>query len=294
MDAVIQYDRTIEDVGNVVILEHVNTRVPDQQLATLFYATGLGLTRDPYLMTGVGNMWINVGRSQFHLPTGKAQVVRGYTALVVPNREALVRRLHGVKEPLAGTRFSFKEHNQFVETTCPWGNRMRCFAPSERFGRMQLGIPYVELEVPRGTADGIARFYRELLHTAADVGEDAEGPFARASVGAGQHLIFRETEKPAPPFDGHHVAIYLSDFSGPYRRLLEKGLITEESDQHQYRFEDIVALDTGKVLFKIEHEVRSMRHPMYARPLVNRNAEQTNRHFAPGHEELSWSLPLDA
>ena len=33
---------------------------------------GLGLTRDPYLMTGVGNMWINVGRSQFHLPTGKA------------------------------------------------------------------------------------------------------------------------------------------------------------------------------------------------------------------------------
>ena len=36
-----------------------------------------------------------------------------------------------------------------------------------------------------------------------------------------------------------------------------------------------------------------MRHPMYARPLVNRNPEQTNRRFAPGHEELSWSLPLD-
>ena len=69
------YDRAAEDIGNVVTLEHVNTRVPDQQLATLFYVTGLGLTRDPYLMTGVGNMWINVGRSQFHLPTGKAQVL---------------------------------------------------------------------------------------------------------------------------------------------------------------------------------------------------------------------------
>ena len=49
------YDRTIEDLGNVVALEHVNTRVPNQRLATLFYVSGLGLTRDPYLMTGVTN-----------------------------------------------------------------------------------------------------------------------------------------------------------------------------------------------------------------------------------------------
>ena len=139
MHAVTQFDRTIEDIGNVVTLEHVNTRVPDQQLATVFYAMGLGLTRDPYLMTGVGNMWMNVGRSQFHLPTGKAQVLRGHTALVLPNREALVRRLAAVRQPLEGTRFSFKEHNDFVEVTCPWGNRLRCFAPTERFGRMQLG-----------------------------------------------------------------------------------------------------------------------------------------------------------
>ena len=53
-------DRTMEDLGNVVALEHVNIRVPDQRLATLFYIKGLGLTRDPYLMTGVENMWVNV------------------------------------------------------------------------------------------------------------------------------------------------------------------------------------------------------------------------------------------
>ena len=51
-------------------LEHVNTRLPDQHLATLFYMSGLGLTRDPSLMPGVDKMWANVGRSQFHLPTG--------------------------------------------------------------------------------------------------------------------------------------------------------------------------------------------------------------------------------
>ncbi|MBT3333492.1 MAG: hypothetical protein HN394_18465, partial [Rhodospirillaceae bacterium] len=57
------FDRTEEDLANVVGLEHLNVRVPDQRLATLFYITGLGLTRDPYLVTGVANMWVNVGRS---------------------------------------------------------------------------------------------------------------------------------------------------------------------------------------------------------------------------------------
>jgi hypothetical protein len=287
------YDRTVEDLGNVVTLEHVNTRIPDQQLATLFYVAGLGLTRDPYLMTSVTNMWVNVGRSQFHLPTGKPQVLRGHTGLVIPNRDALVRRLGAVKKPLEGTRFAFTEHNDYVDAVCPWGNRIRCFEPGERFGRMLLGMPYVELEVPRGTTlDGIARFYREMLGTHADVAEDERGRFARAGVGAGQHMIFRESDAAAPAFDGHHVAIYLADFSGPHRRLLERGLITEESDQHQYRFENIVDMDDGRVLFTIEHEVRSMRHPLYARPLVNRNPEQTNRLYAPGHEQLSWSLPV--
>jgi hypothetical protein len=286
------YDRTVEDLGNVVTLEHVNTRVPDQQLATLCYVTGLGLTRDPYLMTGVTNMWVNVGRSQFHLPTGKPQVLRGHTGLVIPNRDPLVRRLGAVKKPLEGTRFAFTEHNDYVDVVCPWGNRIRCFEPGERFGRMMLGMPYVEFDVPRGTLDGIAHFYREMLSTHADVAEDERGRFARAGVGAGQRMIFRETDAAAPAFDGHHVAIYLADFSRPHRRLLERGLITEESDQHQYRFENIVDMDDGRVLFTIEHEVRSMRHPLYARPLVNRNPEQTNRLYAPGHEELSWSLPV--
>jgi hypothetical protein len=72
-----QYDRNAENLGNVVLLEHVNVHVPDQRLATVFYVSGLGLTRDPYLMPHVDNMWINVGKSQFHLPTGDPLVLRG-------------------------------------------------------------------------------------------------------------------------------------------------------------------------------------------------------------------------
>jgi hypothetical protein len=45
------------------------------------------------------------------------------------------------------------------------------------------------------------------------------------------------------------------------------------------------------VLFTVEHEVRSMTHPLYARPLVNRNAAISNRNYRPGHEAWAPSMP---
>jgi hypothetical protein len=285
------YDRAAEDLGNVVALEHVNVTVPDQQLGTLFYVVGLGLTRDPFLMVSISNMWINVGRSQFHLPTSKPQVLRGHIGVVMPDREALLKRLTRVRKRLDNTNFDFREHDSFVEATCPWGNRIRCYEPQERFGRIALGIPYVEFEVPPGSAEGISRFYRRVIATPASVVEDNDGRHARVSVGVGQWFVFRETDRPLPPYDGHHVQIYVADFSGPHRRLAEKGLVTEESDQHQYRFKDIIDPDGGKVLFTIEHEVRSMRHPLYLRPLVNRNPAQSNLDYAPEHDARVWRMP---
>src|SRR3989449_9649332 len=84
-----KFDRSSQDVGNILALEHVNVRIPDQGLATLFYIVGLGLTRDPYLMVGTDNMWANAGQQQFHLPTARPQVLRGCAGLGVPDLEAL-------------------------------------------------------------------------------------------------------------------------------------------------------------------------------------------------------------
>jgi hypothetical protein len=279
-----KYDRAAEDLGNIVALEHVNVTVPDQQLATLFYVAGLGLTRDPYLMTSVSNMWVNIGRSQFHLPTNKPQVVRGHVGIVVPDREALLTRLTRLRKRLDGTSYDFSEQEAYVETRCPWGNRIRCYAPNGHFAPMTLGIAYVEFEVPAGSADGIARFYRRVMGTPSSVSDDTTGRYADVSVGLAQKFRFRETDRPMPDYDGHHVQVYVADFSGPHRLLQEKGLITEESDQHQYRFKDIVDPETGAPLFTIEHEVRSMRHPLYLRPLVNRNPAQNNMNYMPGHD----------
>ncbi len=287
-----KFDRTVEDIGNIVLLEHVNTRVADQQLAVTFYLMGLGLTRDPYLMAGTNNMWINVGKAQFHLPTHQqAQVLTGHTGLVIPHRGALLERLASVKDALAGTQFAYAEHNDYVEVTCPWGNRIRCYEPGERFGAMRLGMPYVEIDAPKGTAEGIARFYNEIINTSAEATQDDAAAVARVSAGDGQTLVFRETDGPLPDYDGHHIAVYLADFSGPYKKLLERGMVSEESDQHQYRFLDVFDPADGKALVRIEHEVRSMRHPMYARPLVNRDPRMNNRNYVPGYEDNAFAMP---
>jgi hypothetical protein len=284
------FDRAAEDLGNVIHLEHVNVTIPDQRLATLFYVSGLGLTRDPYLMTSDNNMWVNVGRSQFHLPTGAPQVLRGHTGIVVAGREALLERLASVRKRLDGTRFSFSEHNDHVAATCPWGNRVRCYEPdAARFGRIALGIPYVEFDVPTGTAKGIAAFYRTVIGAPAQVA-NGDGTLACVTVGKDQHFRFRETEQALPDFDEHHVQIYIVDFSGPYRRLGERKLVSQEDNQYQYRFRDIVDPHDGRHLFTIEHEVRSVTHPMFLRPLVNRNPLQTNRNYSMGYDHASWAM----
>jgi predicted enzyme related to lactoylglutathione lyase len=287
------YDRAAEDLGNSIHLEHVNVTVPDQRLATLFYVAGLGLTRDPYLMVSDSNMWVNIGRSQFHLPSGEPQVLRGHTGLVIAGREALLDRLAAVAKKLDGTAFAFREHNDHVEATCPWGNRVRCYEPdAARFGRITLGIPYVEFEVPVGTAKGICAFYPKFMGIPAEL-KNGDATVARAKMAKDQYLQFRETDAPQPEYDGHHVQMYITDFSGPHRLLSERNLISQEDNQYQYRFRDIVDPADGRHLFTVEHEVRSATHPMYLRPLINRNPAQTNRNYAHGHDQWLWAMDPD-
>jgi hypothetical protein len=202
----------------------------------------------------------------------------------------LLARLADVRKKLDGTRFSFSERNDHVEAMCPWGNRIRLYEPDAgRFGRLMLGFPYVEFDVPVGAAKGIAEFYGKIIGTPAEV-VNGDGTVAKITVGKDQYLKFRETDRPLPDFDEHHIQIYVSDFSGPHRRLGERGLVSREDNQYQYRFRDIVDLESGRHLFTIEHEVRSLTHPMFMRPLVNRNPAQTTRNFAPGYETAPWAM----
>ena len=178
------YDRSAQDMGNILGMEHLNVQVPNQEMAETFYAAGLGFTRDPYMMVGPDNMWINVGQQQFHLPTRDPQVFPGYIGVVVPDLEALKTRLVAIKERLAGTKFTCAQHEDgYVTATCPWGNKFRCHAPGPEFGDMTLGIPYVEFPVKSGAAAGIGQFYKEVFSAPYTLSQDMNAATVRVKVG---------------------------------------------------------------------------------------------------------------
>ena len=287
-----EFDRAADDLGNIVNLGHVNFHVPDQILATLFYVEGLGLTRDPYMMGGIDNMWVNIGDSQFHLPTGaptQAPVTR--TGLIVPDLEALIARLTKIRPRLSASRFQFSVEADHVDVTCPWGNHLRCHqAHVDQFGPFCLNLAYAEFAIERGKGLAIARFYDEIFKASTKVSVTGHGLVVHVGAGHHQYLIFREEAAPPPPCAEHHVQIYLAQFSMPYEGLKLRGLISEESGPHQYRFNKIIDLDTGAHVFQLDHEVRSMKHPMYGRALINRNPNLSIRTFQSGQENFNWRL----
>ena len=126
------YNRVEQSLGNIVDMEHVNLMIPEQPSALLFYVTGLRLTRDPYLMTGLDNMWINMGRSQIHLPRRdpSPQVLRGTIGIVVPNLNEIEESLDTIAEQLMGSAFSFERKSDCIEVLCPWGIKFKLHEPS--------------------------------------------------------------------------------------------------------------------------------------------------------------------
>ena len=272
-------DYSNEDIGNIVLLEHVNVQVPDQPLAMMFYIIGMGFTRDPYLNVGLGNMWANVGEQQFHLPTRPPQVIQGHIGVVVTDLDSLKNRLASVEEGLAGTKFRWSVETNHIAVTCPWGNRLQCYPAGPEFGDMALGIPYVEFLVGPGRAAGIARFYDQVMGAPSTTESGDQGTLGRVKIGRNQSLVFRETKEPLIPYDGHHIAIYVANFSRAYGYLKDRGLISEDVRNHQYRFKEIIDPDNGSCVFLVEHEVRSLHHPMFQRFFVNRDPAQTQREY---------------
>lgn len=284
-----RYDRSTQDVGNLLGLEHVNLVMPDRDIADRFYVSALGFTRDPYADLGLfGTTWFNLGGQQLHIGLGGApQVFRGVIGLVVPDPDLVAERLErliGRFEPVAASQAACVAEGDGYLVTGPWGNRFRIHGP-DHLAVTSQGLPYVEVTTGPGTAAGIAAFYDQVFGAATHVDDHNGMPRAVVDVGRSQHLYFVETEQPIADYDGHHIAVYLHNFSRPYDWLLERELITMEANDHEYRFVEIVDPESGQVCAELEHEVRSMYHPMFGRGLVNRHPEQgVGLRHQPGHD----------
>lgn len=262
-------------------MEHVNVRVPDQGLAALFYVSGMGFTRDPYVDFDDWNMWINVGREQFHTPKGEPQVFRGEIGIRMPSLEDLERRLSRLSQRFEDSRFSFRESRAGIEVTCPWGNRLVCH--ESRADEYPMGIEQIRIQVPESSMAAIHHTYEALLGTQVKrVGSDLHVP-----AGPAQSLVYHASDPPPLPYDGHHLAIYIDNFQQAHSHFESEGLVSAKMPPHEFRFVDFRDPGSKEVVWQLEHEVRSTGHPMFGRDLVNRNPANTLLNYARGRETLA-------
>jgi hypothetical protein len=146
------------------------------------------------------------------------------------------------------------------------------------------GIDYVEFLCPMQTAAKIALFYESVLDATTSVVQDGETSVAIIALGnvdengkADQSLLFRESEEALPPYDGHHIAMYVgqsqADFEQAYKNADIAGVVwvnprfSDKADTlqgaiewKQFRFKDIIDIETGQKIFELEHEMRSIEH----------------------------------
>ena len=214
------YDRAAQDTGNVVNLGHVNVCINDQHLSTHYYVTGLGLTRDPYLNTGARNMWINVGMSQFHLPMGTPEQLRGVIGLVIPDREALLEAACARAQSAGRHQIRFPRKQRLRRDRLPVGqphqrpHAGRSIDSAASSSACPMSASTSAPAPPTASRASIAK----CCTRRPTCSRTAAGPEARVQVGEKQYLYFRETDAPEQPYDRHHVQIYIADFSGPHRR----------------------------------------------------------------------------
>ena len=258
------------EIGAVTQFEHVNYRIPDLGPAMLFFCEGLGFTRDPTRMVGTRNMWINAGRQQFHTPRGEAIPFPGEVGVSVADIKMVYRNMKRISHELKGTDFSLKEVGKTLTVTSPWGHVLRVHQAGELSGRMPQAISYVNFWTPVGAAKTIAEFYNKIVYAPTKVTKRGKYSMATVTVGANQHFHFIEKPNYEPVDHPNHVAIYVTRYQEIYQQFKAKKMLMRPDVEEQFRFEKMFNPRSGKVVFSFEHEVRSLYHPDYLKPLANR------------------------
>lgn len=262
------------EVGGIVHLEHVNFETPDQEMATVFFMSGLGLTRDPYARTDETNMGVNVGLQQFHLPRRgeRTPPFHGVVGLVTPDLDGVRHRLALLEKAgrFAGTPFRCDMKGNALEVMSPFGYRLRLHPAGSIAALRPLGLAYVEVPVPPGRAEAIGGFYARVTRAPVAI---AERDGARtASVTMGPHQFTHFMERELDDHDPHsmHIAYYITNYNEVRDVLRGAGALVGDARGEILFFDRVFDPDTGDTLFTINNEVRSVYHPDFMRPLANR------------------------
>ncbi|MEP5723444.1 MAG: hypothetical protein ABJL64_14635 [Rhizobiaceae bacterium] len=265
---------TNPEIGGIVHLDHVNFETPDHELATVFYINGLGLTRDPYRRADEQNMGINVGLQQFHLPRRGEQTppFYGVVGLVVPDIEGIKKRCDLLSKlgKFDGTPYRWVQEGSAVLVTSPFGVQFRLHRAEDFVFQRPLGIAYVEVSVPLQTADGIAKFYSKIVKAPVQVRDIEAGK--TALVSAGPHQQIRFVERSLDDYRTHsmHISYHVTHYNELRETVADHDSLMGAGRGEVFFFNKIFDPDTGEFIFEIQNEVRSIYHPDFMRPLINR------------------------
>eukprot|EP00634_Sargassococcus_sp_CCMP2135_P007965 CAMPEP_0198656760 /NCGR_PEP_ID=MMETSP1467-20131203/10852_1 /TAXON_ID=1462469 /ORGANISM="unid. sp., Strain CCMP2135" /LENGTH=403 /DNA_ID=CAMNT_0044392833 /DNA_START=53 /DNA_END=1264 /DNA_ORIENTATION=+ len=136
-----------------------------------------------------------------------------------------------------------------------------------------LGIRSLRLDVPPSTARRICRFYEDIFNADTRLLDGRCVLF----VGFAQSIEFIEESSSdnLPAYDGPHIALYVANFDAfvdSYERAKSFVFHNPRSPQFsfssiervlfhdEFRFKDITDLDTGELLYELEHEIRALSH----------------------------------
>jgi hypothetical protein len=165
------------------------------------------------------------------------------------------------------------------------------------------GMDYIEFFVHVTTEDAgttiekIAEFYDFFFDATTTVVNDGHSNIAIIGFGkidengrVEQSLLFREVVVDDPKLHqvvnsdqlgtGHHIAIYVGcdddDYKVAASNCVDGGLlwinpqfddrvldVEAAMDAKQFRFKNIIDIDTGETLYTLEHEIRSVSHPLF-------------------------------
>ena len=290
----------------ITFLEHVNINIaphPYPHPDLVFYNSLLDLPLDVrksmnLKVAGSKTIWANVGSSQLHLPTGpEGQKTRGPIGLRCLDLEALSRKT-GVDivdntvtlTSPSGQVLEVRQCREGQEEMLTWRGDMwkaksnllksedKVHGKSEEDKNL-VGIDYVEMSVPVGSAGKILSFYENIFKSKTHMVSDGVGVVAIGGVAEDgrccQSLVFRESES-VDDYDGHHVALYIGGDMEGFRTVFDqcksRGLVWVNerfSDKvldwesavkaQQFRINSIVD-EEGNLLYKLEHEIRSVEH----------------------------------
>lgn len=263
------------EVGGILHLEHVNFPVADYDLAAAFFMAGLGFTRDPYTRADETNMAVNVGLQQFHLPRKQEGTppLHGVIGLITPELDAVKARCDQLAAEgiFDGTPYRYTVSPDYHDIVSPFGVRLRLHPTGSLPFPRVLGLPYVEFDVPAGSAAGIGRFYQQVMQAPVVFSESGGRRAVQVTMGPYQWVRFVETAS-AGDFDNgpFHIAYFVSRYNAVFDMLQGRGIRTGGGSDQVFFFNDLFDPETGKPAFAFGNEVRSVYHTDFMRPLVNR------------------------